>query len=292
MASDHEREVIVDCKIDWVSFSVPLPSPTEGRGEGTWEGIQMIVDAVLGGLWQPIAGGHSWQFYEHRGFYHTRVFDEDSKISAFWGNTNAHVHIECGGQACDYIRSAGLWEDFLCKVAARTSRIDFAVDFETDVQPQDFIVNNERKTFKAGGHIFSEEGETCYVGSWKGERFARVYRYHEPHPRAKMLRAEVVMKGDYAKSAMKAVLEDGEKTATLRAHKPFQWLHPLWQPHAAAQSKISATRHDKTASGTLKWLIETVAPALAKASSDGWITPQAFVDTYVTPLLIKNEKGG
>lgn len=275
----------MDAKIDYLAFTVATPSPTGEKGEQILLYFETIMDTILGGAWEPITRGHRWQFYDHRGFYHTRVFNEEMKLSVFWGDTNAHFYVECGGQTCDYLRDHDIFDQIAECVDIRVSRVDFAVDFETDVQPEDFVINNQRKSFKGGGNIFSKDGKTSYVGTWKGKRFARVYRYHEPHPRAHLLRAEVVLKGEYAKQGIALYLEKGLEAAVLAAHHPFDWRHELWQPPVLEVSRIKARSTDKTAASTLRWLIQSVAPALARAHREDWINLDDWIETTVKPLI-------
>jgi DNA relaxase NicK len=151
----------------------------------------------------------------------------------------------------------------------------------------EFIDNHQIRTFKAGGHIFSEDGETAYIGSWKGERFARVYRYHKPHPRCKLLRAEVVLRGDYAKQAMNLVLSEGEVMASFIAHEAFKWSHPVWQPDQISQSRIKSQRSDKEQTGTIRWLRGDVITAILSAHNNGLFDAVRWFEEDVRPRLPK-----
>lgn len=282
----------MDCKIDYVSFNVPNRTPFLKEDTDLLMKAHIILENFLGSMWSPIAAGHSWERHDSKGFYHTRFFDTDTKISVFVGTVNAHIYVEVGGQACDHIRALGSFEDFVQKVATRTSRVDFAVDFESDCAPSQFIVNNERKSFKAHSEIITETGETQYVGAWKAERFARVYRYNDPHPRSKLLRAEVVLRGDYAKQAMAIVCKDGETMATLAAHEPFKWKHELWKPSEAITSKIISQRSDKEKANTLRWLNGDVAAAVANAHIMQLQNAREWFEKYVVPRLMEDNEAG
>lgn len=272
-------------KIDYVGFTVPCRMPFEVEDLDNANNALMALDDFLGGNWVPITEGHEWQTYKAKGFYHTRIFDDKSKVSVSFGNINRHIHVEFGGQALDHIRAIGFYEEFLQKVATRTSRVDFAIDFETQVSVSDFVVNRQKGRFKAGGNVFSEDGETSYIGSWKAERFARVYRYHEPHPRSKMLRAEVVLRGTYAKQAMSIVCKDGETVAALTAHEPFGWQHKLWQPTEAITSKIVSKRSDKEAASTLRWLNGDVSACIVRLHREDLINAYEWFEKYVSSHL-------
>nr|CRY96387.1 hypothetical protein [uncultured prokaryote] len=272
-------------KIDYVSFTAPSRMVFEPDDLDNAKNAHTVLADFLGDWWLPIAAGHSWQIYKAKGFYHTRLFDEDSKISVFFGGVNKHVYCEVGGQALDFIRALGSYEDFLERVATRTSRVDFAVDFESEVSVEQFIVNRQGQAFKAHSEVVTETGETRYIGSWKGERFARVYRYNDPHPRSKLLRAEVVLRGTYAKQAMAIVLKDGEVQAALAAHKPFGWQHQIWQPAEAITSEIVSKRHDKEKANTLRWLNGHVASAIINAHVGDLQSAYDWWETYVLPCL-------
>lgn len=272
-------------KIDYVAFTVPCRMPFEPEDLDNAENAKIAVLDFMGDLWTPVITGHSWETYKAKGFYHTRIFNPDIKISLSFGNVNRHIYVEFGGQALDSVRAFGFYEDLIQKVATRTSRVDFAVDFKTEVRPGDFIVNRQGARFKAGGDVFSEDGETCYIGSWKAERFARVYRYHEPHPRAKFLRAEVVLRGTYAKQAMAIVTSDGELQATLAAHKPFGWKHELWQPTEAVSSEIVSKRSDKESASTIRWLNGDVAACIARLHREDLINAEEWFEKYVRPHI-------
>lgn len=275
----------MDCKIDYLSFNIPNRTPFLKEDTDLLMKAHSILENFLGSMWSPIAAGHSWERHDSKGFYHTRFFDTDTKISVFVGTINAHIYVEVGGQACDQIRAMGSFEDLCQKVATRTSRVDFAVDFESECRPSEFVVNNKRKSFKAHSEIFSETGETQYVGAWKSERFARVYRYNDPHPRSKLLRAEVVLRGDYAKQAMQIKLADGELQATLAAHEAFKWEHELWQPSEAIASKIVSQRSDKEQANTIRWLNGDVAAAVANAHLNSLHDAYEWFEKYVQPRI-------
>jgi DNA relaxase NicK len=278
-------EHIMLSKIDYVSFTAPCRMPFEPEDLDNAKNALLVLVDFLGARWKPIIEAHTWESYKAKGFYHTRIFDAETKISVSFGNVNSHIYVDVGGQALDHIRAIGFYEDFIQKVATRTSRVDFAVDFEVEVGVQEFIVNRQKGRFKAGGNIFSEDGETAYVGSWKAERFARVYRYHDPHPRSKMLRAEVVLRATYAKQAMALVLSDGELQATLAAHEPFGWQHQIWQPTEAVTSKIVSKRHDKEGASTVRWLNGDVAACIVRLHGEDLIDAYEWFEKYVKPYL-------
>lgn len=269
----------VDCKVDWYSFTFPTGRTYENIGAETITGIMEQIDAALLGLWQPIIGGHRWEVQKARGFYQYAIVDDESKIRMSVGNINPHVYIECSGQACDYLRTRGVLYDLIDFTRDRASRVDLCADFKTDVQPQDFIVNADCPAYKGRGSIVSEQGNTVYIGSRKGERMLRVYRYHDPHPRSKLLRAEAEYKGAAAKAAAARIVEVGEALATQEALAPFGLQHPLYLSAQFEQSKIRSKRSDKAGIGTWQWLEKQVRPALMNLAKDEPQELLAWLDT-------------
>lgn len=255
----------MDFKIDWYSFTLPLRGIPGGAGDETIKHIDLFLELAIGEDWVPIAGRHIWQLEKGRGFYSFRIRNADTKVCVSWGDVNPHVYIECSGEACDLINRLGALEHFIEKTCNRASRIDFAVDIETDCDPQDFIVNIDGQAFKTTGSIVSENGKTCYIGSRKSERMARVYRYSHPHPRSHLLRVEAEYKGEAAKIAARAVICEGVRSACLAAHLPFRWKHPVWKPDETTYTKLPARKYDTEQASTVRWLYGTVAQSLLKA---------------------------
>lgn len=275
----------MDFKVDWISFTIPLPGIVDSGGE---EAQRFILDRViefLGSSWQPITAGHGWEVHQGRGFYKYVMLNPDTKFAIQWGDVNSHIYCECSGFTCRLIDNVSSCENFLQTVGSRTCRIDIACDIESDTKPTDFAVNNEGKSFSAGGHIFSKDGETVYVGSRKGERFARVYRYHVPHPRAKYLRVETVQRGRYAKALSERILQEGLVPAALASNKPYGWRHPDWDPSMVSVSKITAPRSSIGEASTIRWLTDVVAPSLAKFFKENPEGLAVYLNLHVYPKM-------
>lgn len=273
------------CKIDWLSFTVPARSPFTGFAKDTIDHVLSLVSLYVGYEWPPVAWGHEWELEKgHRFYQHTIVYKE-SKIRLSFGDVNAHVYVEIGGQAQDFIRGRGGVEELLQKVGARASRIDLAIDWETETAVGDFIGDGYKSAYKTGGAVHSPDGDTVYVGSRKSERFARVYRYHEPHPRSRLLRAEVELKGDAAKAMCDIISQKGEVYGVLAAHNLIGWKSPLWTDMKAEVTKFPSRPYDRSGNGFYRWLYTTVIPALVKANNEGYVDLDDFIDKHIRPLL-------
>ena len=131
---------------------------------------------------------------------------------------------------------------------------------------------------RASGYQNSESGETCYVGSQKSDRYARVYRYNPPHPRADLLRIEHVFRRDYAKKVAAEVINSSVEAIAASAGLAFGWAHETWDVSQDQSVDISII-HEKRATGkTVFWLIDSCASAFKRLCADGTIKdPEAFL---------------
>jgi len=205
-------------------------------------------------------------------------------ISLFASPTLSHCCVEISGQGCERLIEQGLLGEILAIISERVTRIDIACDIETDVKPMDFVENVEHKRMRASGFQKSESGETCYVGSQKSDRYARVYRYYEPHPRARLLRVEHVFRREGAKVVAQACIDSGIDSVAEAAGCAFGWAHPAWNTAATQAVDISVVAAERGAGKTIFWLVHSVAPAIQRLIADGTIRdPEKFVRDYFLP---------
>jgi len=199
--------------------------------------------------------------------------------------------IEFSGTGVQELREAGLHYKFTCLHWERLTRLDIAVDYETKVTPQEFAICRNNDRFEHYCDIHSETGDTYYVGSKKSERFVRIYRYNEPHPRSHLLRCEFQLKSTYAKNFAYMM-----KTNTLRElqaslHRSFGFTHPLVDTINAAKP-VKAPRAGAKG-GTERWLFAQVLPAIEKLVENGETDIVALFSKRVYDLymdyLIKKE---
>jgi hypothetical protein len=117
----------------------------------------------------------------------------------------------------------------------------------------------------------SPTGDTAYIGSRKGERMARIYRFHPPHPRSELLRIEVELKGEAAKMCCEEMTRVSLNILGLMVNRQFDWKHPIWNPDKIMVSKIPARAYDNEGAETLKWIEDVVVPSLRRAHEKGLI---------------------
>jgi len=235
-----------------------------------------VVSSVFGGAWRK--GEKS------RAPYTDVWTDGDSGITLFASPNLNHACIEISGQGCEALLKMGKMEAVLNGCADRTTRIDVATDIETSTPPSEFVSIVAHDRMRASGYQKSETGETCYVGSKKSDRYARVYRYYAPHPRAHLLRIEHVFRRKYAKTVAAAILGTSVQAAAAAAGKAFGWAHSDWALDNTDTPDISITSPERGGSNTITWLVRSVAPAIRRLIADGTITePQQFFERYFLP---------
>jgi len=143
--------------------------------------------------------------------------------------------------------------------------MDYAVDVRSDVRPAVFANDRKHQNFRAISYIKSDTGETVYIGSPKSDRFARVYRYDKPHPRAELLRIEYVFRRDLAKASAHAFLTAAsEQTFIAQLGNTWGFNHPVWEPGAVTDERLRAPIVSREEQDTVRWLYVQVAPALRR----------------------------
>lgn len=202
-------------------------------------------------------------------------------ITLFASPNLAHCCVEISGQGCERLIAQGLLGDILARCHERVTRIDIASDIETEIRPAVFVEKVDHERMRTSGHVISDTGETCYVGSQKSDRYARVYRYNQPHPRAHLLRIEHVFRRDYAKVVAREITKAGIESVAKSAGEAFGWAHESWKPESVESTDLSTVKAETTMGGTVFWLIKSVAPAFRKLVEKGIITePEKFLQDY------------
>jgi hypothetical protein len=235
-------------------------------------GKQLLADA-FGGKWEKNERSRapytdSWSMGENG-------------ITLFASPNLTHCCVEISGQGCERLIALSLLADVLRCSKERITRIDIACDIETEVSPMDFVAEVSHERMRTSGQVISETGETCYVGSKKSDRYARVYRYNKPHPRAHLLRVEHVFRKDYAKKVASEITVASLENIAAGAGLAFGWEHPVWNTGKADVSDLSLVFERGNTGSTVFWLVHSCAAAFRRLCADGTISdPQAFLDKY------------
>jgi hypothetical protein len=252
-------------KVDYISISIKYPrfytwvkgdtsdnvkSELVPRFRKLFNLINEAKDLVQGGGRAPF--NKSW-FSAKCGF----TYFESDKL-----NTSL---LEITGKGCDYLRASGWLEPLLRDFSEDCTRIDIAVDFESDLDPRIFASERSVGRFQSHEVKVSSTGITVYIGSKDSARYARIYRYYHPHPRHNLLRVEHVYKGEYTIPVIKSVLDDGIEVCAVTSGNTFGWAHSLWQDAVsdkALNTKFRVNIRETRQGSTDRWLLKSVYPCL------------------------------
>jgi len=273
--------------IDWLSFTMTPVYKSHYPDDITTS--EVYADGLKGAfetsfssvLVQGVFGG-TWNKRERSRAPYTDAWElADTGIALFASQTLTHCTIEISGAGCERLIKMDALHEVLLAIYERVTRIDIASDIETETAPLAFVQDVKHERMRASGHYVSETGETCYVGSQKSDRFARVYRYFGPHPRAHLLRVEHVFRKDYAKQVAKECIETDIQSVAKAAGDVFGWGHLDWKTGDASPLDLRGIRGDRTQSSTIRWLISACAPAFKRLVSSGEIMDaEDFVRKY------------
>ena len=130
---------------------------------------------------------------------------------------------ELTGRGCTKIMTDDIFEMVAEQALDTVSRFDVAIDFQTDVMPDEFVMAGISDRIKSRSMVQSATGQTAYIGSPTSDMMARVYKYEPPHERAGLLRIEFVARRKRAKIALKLWLEQGPIMAIAFMAKAFEF---------------------------------------------------------------------
>jgi len=219
-----------------------------------------------------------WQIVKPRAPYSYARRSDDCTRTLYVHPLSVHFTFEMSGAYCHKI--APLMPTLLHDFGGYFSRIDLAVDMETTVTPVEFDKAVDAPRIETRSVMQSSTGQTVYIGSRTSERFARVYRYNPPHPRAHLLRAEFQLKGAYANKLAEHIAE-GETLESYAAGlgQHFGFTHDCWKPSDKAQT-LRVQSHAQSGA-TVQWLTSTVAPLLRRMNREGKLDVEMWFDQYV-----------
>lgn len=273
--------------VDWISFTFD-----SGVGEGVaGHNLQTVINEAL---WKAFPHFYDTMVWSHnfytrigRAPYTTCWQREDGGLSIFAHTHLPHALVEIGGVGMDTLGGIEYEMELARSVVERLTRIDIACDIETEVMPSEFVSQRDGRRFKAFSNAVSKTGETCYVGSRTSDRYARCYRYFEPHPRARLLRVEHVLKSAQAKEAVAAMNLSSLPQLAARLGETFGWKHPVWQPGEDASEGLKAWRPERRHGKTVSWLYSQVIPAIIKLHAEDVIDARQVWADEILPAIDK-----
>jgi len=267
--------------IDWLTFTIPViyfGAENDAYATAIAQGFTDMFGTEL----RAIVFGGEWQKQERsRAPYTDAWVQSEGGVTLFASPNLTHACIEISGQGCERMLVDGVLNNVLMACKDRVTRIDIAVDIETKTTPLEFVAKVNHERMRTSGHVLSGTGETCYVGSQKSERYARVYRYNAPHPRAHLLRVEHVFRKDYAKKVASQIVGASLESVTVASGLAFGWGHADWQTENVKGAEISVVFERGNTGNTVYWLVNSVAPAFKRLCDNGAIRdPEAFIREY------------
>jgi len=268
--------------IDWLTFTL-TPRWMEQTADDHYSA--QLANALFYDLGADVAGGvfaGEWEKLEHgRAPYKDAWTIAASGITIFATEGLHHFCVEISGAGCERLLEIQAMRGLLEKVRERVTRIDIACDIETATRPPDFVAVVNKKRMRSSGYQKSAQGETCYVGSKTSDRYARVYRYEEPHPRAALLRVEHVFRREQAKTIAAGICEHGVDECARAAGEVFGWAHQNWQPDLRGDFVAPSVSAERKGGGSVFWMVNQVAPAFKRLVETGVIKdPDDFIAKY------------
>lgn len=267
--------------IDWLTFTMGMVYVDE-RADAYADAISYGFEDMFGKTLLASAFGGSWEKQERSRAPYTDAWVMPKRgITLFASPNLTHCCVEISGQGCEMLIDMDLMQNVLQACAERVTRIDIACDIETSVMPSEFVKQVSHERMRTSGQVISDTGETCYVGSQKSERYARVYRYNAPHPRSHLLRVEHVFRKDYAKKISSVLLNSTLESIAASAGLAFGWAHDIWKTDNVSNDDISVVHERGTTGKTVFWLIHSCASAFKRLCDDGTIQdPEKFLRDY------------
>lgn len=263
-------------KVDWLSIVIPAPDWADENFRGLRHAAFTKMMSFLIPWSVELGYGDKWSLEGGRAPFNLSIMHEKHGLRLFFSASLPMMLLEITGTGCTWIAENNNILALVAQFRDQVSRIDIACDFETDISPAEFAVQRNVQRFKAYGEVVSSTGHTYYVGSLKSERFARVYRYNEPHPRSKFLRVEHVFRKESAKLAIDYLSGHTTDEWIAAIGAIFGWEHSLWNSDARI-GKMSARVVERPEEGkTVFWLYNTVVPCLARLLRENRVSLAEF----------------
>lgn len=260
--------VVKQC-VDWLSYTVD------------WDEAKIAVQDHYSVLWPALDrvacwGGEWMRCVPHNGYTIAYQMVRRPGLTVMWNPDQREmgVHVNWSGSALQHIDFERLSLD-VYTLTSRIGRIDIAVDID---QKMDLAMAREQ--FKAGlvdtlarkcKLLLGEDGDTLYVGSRKSEKCLRIYdKAAQQGITGDWFRIELECKGDFARGVFLHLLNqpDSDMRPVIRGFCDFNFL-PSWEDMAASPTPTWTMPKAEKRRDREKWLLESVAPALADMICSG-----------------------
>lgn len=280
----------MDTKLDWLSFTFHWDnSDVENDAQARLVVCGTLIESLTEEVYDFMMGEGSPTIGKGRKPYSASVY-YNTGTRIYFNHKLDHALVEISGEGCSRIFSQQMGEFLLQLVRANVTRLDVACDIETDVSPAEFASSRAPGRFKSFSHIQSDTGETCYIGSMSSNRYARVYKYESPHPRAGLLRVEHVFRQEDARKVIEFGFARGMDELLAQIAKIYGWTHDCWTIEPASERELTAHREEREDAATVKWLYDTVAPSIARLVKDNKLDLKSFL-THLYQKLRDDDEG-
>lgn len=273
--------------IDWLQFTVPVTAGTgkmlaaRRAGSSGWLADELMRLLMQWGMPDELAAVLSPVAMVSTGAsapYNAGM--TAAGVSWYWHDASLSVDsflCQISGQGCARLRDLNMLTPVMNYVHERVSRIDIAIDIETQAPLESLYTTTKRISY-----INSKSGQTFYIGSMKSDKYARIYRYAAPHPRSAYVRIECVYRRKFASEACRQVLERGVERAAIDMLASNKIV-----PCEALQASLGGGERLRVAppvntgdESTIRWMITAVVPAFRRLVTDGKIDARQFVNEY------------
>lgn len=276
----------VHAKIDYLSFTIAGGVGEGSNNEFMFENVATRISQIVGDEAAAIFAEYSYFAAAGMGHYAHSGRVQNAGIALFYGGAANHILVQLSGTACAAFAQRNALLPLIERVHDRVTRIDVACDIDAPtLKVEDFTRYGYAKRFASGGTMHSPTGTTHYIGSRKSERFARVYRYAKPHPRAHLLRVEYELKGSYAKRAALALTTESVSALARTLGAAFGWKHPAWDEKLLDEPAVVTSRGEREGAGSVVWLMKQVLPAMVRLHQAGIFDVKAWLENTVLPAL-------
>jgi len=271
----HKPTII---NVDWLSFTMydagDIESNDMRRSAKVIRANVLLAQCGIEEAFQHKSTRHSRKPYT-RAF---KLFNGGGHL--FFHDDLPYHTVELEGTALQRIQNNDreALHSLMTVISDNVTRFDIAIDIETETSPIKFCEAGYSKRFATYGINASDSGETYYIGSSKSDVMCRVYRYAPPHPRAKYLRIEIVLRRDRAKAAVQAWLEDGPIKTAAAAAAIFAFEHPEMALDDAVS--LPVPRERQKVSSTMRWLQSQVKPAILKLANSGEVSQEWWSEFF------------
>ena len=204
----------------------------------------------------------------------------------------SHVLFDLPGKACQWVREKTSMTTLLDVVKHRLTRLDVALDIETDLTPSDLACVAEATTTRGKIEITSDAGDTFYIGSPKSGH-VKIYKHNDPQSKSEVLRVQFVARRGVAKTLAKNICNNGLQAVgqslmskySLASVFEFEEEDPS-TPEEDPSIQAESREHAKT----LLWLNKQVAPTLVRLARAGALNPRDWLDKEVLSKLDSTRK--